>query len=93
MQSVNTYVEISYALFIQVISEFPQLKGHERDLDGVLGKSLIQAKHYQMKKSKKVVSFFHMCQVNGILHVFHTRRVPCVMLHLHKSLHSHHQIL
>ena len=42
-------------LYVQVTSEFPQLKGHEKKLDGVLGKSLIQAKHYQRKKSTQVV--------------------------------------
>ena len=41
-------------LFLQVISEYPQLKGYERNVDHVLGKSLIQAKHYQRKKAKSV---------------------------------------
>ena len=39
----------------QVISECPELKGHEHRIDQVLSKSLIQAKHYQRRKGAKEV--------------------------------------
>ena len=52
-------VQKEVIMFLQVISEYPQLKGYERNVDHVLGKSLIQAKHYQRKRLKVYVySYF-----------------------------------
>ena len=36
----------------------PELKGHEHQIDMVLGKSLIQAKHYNIKKAAKEVNYY-----------------------------------
>ena len=46
----------------QVISECPELKGHENRIDQVLGKSLIQAKHYQRRKGAKEVHKNKICR-------------------------------
>ena len=63
MYMYTLIISIQCTWMLKVLSECPELKGHERDIDKVLKDCLIQSKHYKSKKDRaaKVLNSVCIC--------------------------------